>query len=461
MRNEVQVFDIPFPDTTDIERQVIADAVTSDYMFGDVLPLVHVDFFTTTVRKKMWETIIAQYNAGKGITMDIIGPMIGKAFFDEILPKTNFSGGVMAPIEHARLLRDGNAKRRAYFAAATFLQNSTQPQCTEQDILTNIELFTRTIEGPAPLMSEKRLSSVLEDVRAEAKKTQENRDKGRQSRITTGFDYMNRVFYGGFKPGQLIILAARPSVGKTAVMLQMAKAAALAGNPVQVFSLEMTAQELGERLLFSTGKVLPKQISTGCVEWQAYTQAENELKSMALYINDFSRTLDEIVSRLTQAVKQNRCKIAFIDYLGLLQDCLSFGNAKLYQVIAKVTGTLKAVAKRLEIPIVLLCQMNREQAKEKRSPELYDLRDSGSIEQDADIVLMLEPKMENTTKQIFAWLRKHRSGMRDIAFILEPNETYSSFTEQAPQLIGSGTMPEEPNPTQGDIFKNDEEDLPF
>ena len=461
MRNEVQVFDIPFPDTTDIERQVIADAVTSDYMFGDVLPLVHVDFFTTTVRKKMWETIVAQYNAGKGITMDIIGPMIGKAFFDEIIPKTSLSGGVMAPIEHARLLRDGNAKRRAYFAAATFLQNSTQPQSTEQDILTNIELFTRTIEGPAPLMSEKKLSSVLEDVRAEAKKTQENRDKGRQSRITTGFDYMNRVFYGGFKPGQLIILAARPSVGKTAVMLQMAKAAALAGNPVQVFSLEMTAQELGERLLFSTGKVLPKQLSTGCVEWQAYAQAENELKPMALYINDFSRTLDEIVSRLTQAVKQKRCKIAFIDYLGLLQDCLNFGNAKLYQVIAKVTGTLKAVAKRLEIPIVLLCQMNREQAKEKRSPELYDLRDSGSIEQDADIVLMLEPKMENTPKQILAWLRKHRSGMRDIAFVLEPNDTYSAFAEQSPQSIGSEAIPEEPKPTQGDIFQDDEQDLPF
>lgn len=461
MKSEIQVLDIPFPDTTDMERQVIADAVTSDYSFGDVLPLVHVDFFTTTARKKMWETIVAQYNAGKGITMDIIGPMVGKAFFDEILPKTCSSGGVTAPIEHAILLRNGNAKRRAYFAAATFLQQSTQPQSTEQDILTNIELFTQTIEGPAPLMSEKKLSAVLEDIRAEAKKTEENRNHGRQSRITTGFLYMDRIFYGGFKPGQLIILAARPSVGKTAVMLQMAKAAALAGNPVQVFSLEMTAQELGERLLFSTGKVMPKQLSTGCVEWQAYTQAENELKPMALYINDFSRTLDEIVSRMTQAVKQSRCKIAFIDYLGLLQDCLNFGNAKLYQVIARMTGTLKAVSKRLEIPIVLLCQMNREQAREKRSPELYDLRDSGSIEQDADIVLMLEPKLESTPKQIDAWLRKHRSGPRDLAFVLEPNDTFSSFTEQRPRELKDKELPGEPTPTQSSFFLDDDSDLPL
>lgn len=447
MRKEIQVFDIPFPDTTELERQVIADAVTCDYCFGDVFPLIHVDFFTTQERKEMWETIVAQYNAGKGFTIDIIGPMVGKAFYDEILPKTYSSGGVTAPIEHAVLLRNGNAKRRAYFAAATFLQNSVQPQSTEQDIITNIEQLTRTIEGPAPLLSEKKLSAVLEEVRAEARKTEESRNKGRESRITTGFQYMDTIFYGGFKPGQLIILAARPSVGKTAVMLHMAKAAALAGNPVQVYSLEMTAQELGERLLFSTGKVRPKQLSTGCVEWQAYTQAENWLKPMALYINDFSRTLDEIVSRLTQAVKKNRCKIAFIDYLGLLQDCLNFGNAKLYQVIARVTGTLKAVAKRLEIPIVLLCQMNREQAKENRSPQLYDLRDSGSIEQDADIVLMLEPKIDAEQKLIYAWLRKNRSGVRDKAFILEPNETYSSFTEQPPD--------------EEDIVQDNVSDLPY
>lgn len=461
MKEKIQIFDMAFPDTTEIERQVIADAVANDYSLGDVIPLVHPDFFTTTTRRNMWDTIVAQYNAGKGTTIDIVGPMLGKPFIEEVIPYV-VSGAVYAPLEHAAILRNGAAKRRAYYAAATFLQNALLPQTSEQDILTGTELFIHTIEGPSPLMSERKLNKVLEDVRADAKKTEENVEKGRITRITTGFSYMDRVFYGGLKAGQLVILAARPSVGKTAVMLQMAKSAAKAGNPVQVYSLEMTCQELGERMLFSTGKVLPMQITTGRVEWQAYTQAENELKPMPIYINDFSRSMDEIVSRLTQAVKQDRCKIAFIDYLGLMQDCLSFGNAKLYQVIAKITGNLKAVAKRLEIPIVLLCQMNRDQAKENRAPELYDLRDSGSIEQDADIVLMLEPKYSPDKKQLYAWLRKNRSGVRDIAFVLEPNATYSAFSEYPPEQ-GVQEIPEEPKPAQATMFTDQEDtnDLPF
>ena len=213
-------------------------------------------------------------------------------------------------------------------------------------------------------------------------------------------------------------------------MLQMAKTAARSDNPVILFSLEMTCPELCERLLFSTGKVSPFKMANGEVEWQAFLEAENELRPLPIFINDFSRSLDEIVSRLTRAVKQGRCKIAFIDYLGLIQDTLNPGYNKLYQIIAKITGDLKAAAKRLGIPIVLLCQLNRDQAREKRAPELFDLRDSGSIEQDADVVIMLEPRYEEG--RIFAWLRKNRNGKRDLAFVLVPNKTYSAFEEGLP-----------------------------
>ena len=86
MKEKVQIFDMAFPDTTEIERQVIADAVANDYPLGDIIPLVHPDFFTTTTRRNMWDTIVAQYNAGKGTTIDIVGPMLGKPFFEEVIP---------------------------------------------------------------------------------------------------------------------------------------------------------------------------------------------------------------------------------------------------------------------------------------------------------------------------------------------------------------------------------------
>ena len=124
---------------------------------------------------------------------------------------------------------------------------------------------------------------------------------------------------------------------------------------------------------------------------------------------------------------------------------------------------MKAAAKRLDIPVVLLCQMNREAAKEKRAPELFDLRDSGSIEQDADVVFMLESKMA-TEKRLIVWLRKNRAGKKEVGFVLVPNDTYSAFEEGLPvdQLTEPSvpvTLPQSvPEP-----FEQEEvlDDLPF
>lgn len=427
---EIQVLGIPIPDTQDIERLVLADVCASPEMFGDVLTTIHPDMFTSEVRRGMWETMQDLYNRGKSLDMGSIIHAVGlDNFKNEITPMIDQAGGVQASQDHAVALRNGAAKRRAYFAASSFLQNAVQPTTTEAEILESMEGMSRTVEGAAPLQNEKKLAGVLADVKAEIDKTAQAVREGRTRRVTTGYRNMDDVLNGGFKSGQLIILAARPSVGKTALMLQMARAAAQAGDPVQIFSLEMQAEELAERLLFSTGAFHPVQISQGEVTDAMYERAEVQLAPLPMWINDFSRSLDDIVTRLTQAVKQGRCKVAFIDYLGLMSDALNFGNAKLYQVIARITGTMKAVAKRLEIPIILLCQMNREAAREGRSPELFDLRDSGSIEQDADIVLMLENKIASERKLV-AWLRKNRSGKKEIGFVFTPNETYSAFHEE-------------------------------
>lgn len=463
-KTEIQVLDIPIPSTESLERNVLADALTSPELLGDIIPVIHPDFFTNEERRGIWDAIVTRYNKGDeiGFTMAVDLP----AIITEVLPYSDGAGMSETPYR-AQQLRDGAAKRRAYFAAAQFIQESITPGRSEQDIFTSVERFARAIEGPAPLQGEVKLSDVLEEVKDEIRRTEKAISSGKTIRVTSGFKYMNIALNGGFKSGQLIILAARPSVGKTALMLQMAKAAAVEGNPVQVFSLEMQADELGERLLYSTGQVRPFQVNNGQVEWQAFGYAENMLAPLPFYINDFSRSLDEIVSRLTQAVKKGRCKVAYIDYLGLMQDALNFGTAKLYQVIARITGTLKAVAKRLEIPIVLLCQLNRDAAREDRAPQLFDLRDSGSIEQDADVVLMLESKMA-TEKKLHVWLRKNRAGKKEVCFVLAPNDTYSAFLEENPILPDNEEM-KEPQPQQTAIFikdpaaeaLDDDNDMPF
>ena len=452
--------DLPLPSTTDLERQLLADMVASPDMLGDVIPMLHRSFFTSEARRSIWDVIVDHYNRGLGLDVFTISSLTGEAYMREVLPFMGDAGGTITCTQHASLLRSAATKRRAYQAAAAFITETLRPENTEADILAKLADFAAQVEGPVPMKSDVPLSSVLRDVRGELEENEQRKARGENLRISTGFRYLDGAINGGFKGGQLVILAARPSVGKTAVMLQMAKNAATSRVPVEVFSLEMTNAELGERLLFSTGMVMPYQIAQADVQWAQYKQAEQQLEPLPLYINDFSRSLDDIIARMTQAVKQGRCGIAFIDYLGLIQETLNTGNVKLYQIISKITGTLKAVAKRLDIPIVVLCQINRDMVKEKRSPMLQDLRDSGSIEQDADIVIMLEPRQE---EKIFAWLRKNRSGKKDLAFTLKHNSSYSTFEEEAPYApVNQPNIKDLLNSQdEDDDEENEDETIPF
>ncbi len=466
MKTQTEILDIPFPETAELERQIIADVIASPEMMGDVLPLIHEDFFTKTSRRDIWHTIVSQYNKGLSFDMVTIANETGRAFFDESIPMIGDAGGVLGVLSHAAQLRTGAARRRAYFAATTFLTSAVAPHTSEADILASVEAFASTVQGPAPLQTEARLGDAIQETRKDLEETKRCEAKGERLRISSGFHYLDDALGGGWKPGQLVILAARPSVGKTSVMLHMAKQAATTGNPAYIVSMEMTVSELSEKFLLSTGKVRPRDITHGPYDFTLFDEAAGELSPLPVLINDYSRTLDEVVARITQAVKQGKCKIAFIDYLGLFQDCFAFGgNIKLYQVISKITGTLKAVAKRLGIPIILLCQLNREQAREKRAPELFDLRDSGSIEQDSDIVIMLESKPEEG--RIIAWLRKNRGGRRvtregaGLGYILVPNDTFSAFEEGLP--VGELQDPASTvyHPDEHHEPVEEQQDLPF
>lgn len=466
----VQIFDIPFPDTWDIERQVLADAISAPEFLGDVFPAMHPDFFTSETRRRIWDKIAEKYNLGETIDMSVMLSAFGKDFHEEVLPKMGALPGMLEVTAHVAALRSGAARRRAYIAAVQYLQMAVSNAAEEQDIIAGAEDFAAQVEGPSPLQTETTLAAAIKAVREDVHAAEKAAAEGKSIRVATGFEMLDIAIGSGFKPGQLVVLAARPGVGKTSIMIHLAKNAARSGNPVYISTLEMTDGELAEKFLYSTGRVRPYEVSHGSVKWDEFDVADEELKHLPIIINQFSRTLEQIIGRITQAVKQGRCKVAMIDYLGLVQDCTMLGGGvKLYQVIAKITGTLKAVAKRLGIPIVLLCQLNRDQVRENRHPELFDLRDSGSIEQDADIVLMLE--REKDSRSIIAWLRKNRNGRNvdenghDIGFRLLPNETYSAFEELGPVHDNDLPAPEplarplpEPVTTREEEF---EDNLPF
>lgn len=427
--NTIQLADIPLPATDVLERQVIADAISNPDLIGEVSLIINEDSFSDENRKYLWRTLIWMYSSRKPIDMVSVFQLCGKIYIDEIQSRQLEVATATTFLSHAQLLHIAETKRRAYFAALTIVQQSASPQTSEDEIFGAADKLSRVIQGERQTSAEAPLDAVLSTVADETEKEQQEAMEGRSVKVSTSIPALDFLLFGGFGRGQLIVLAARPSVGKTALMLQFAKTAAKSGRPAVIFSLEMTKEELGKRLLFSTGLVSPKDIAGKNVDWNRFENARSEVNSLPIYINDESRMLEAILSRITSSVNQGKCGIAFIDYLSLIPLDKS-SKASTAQQIGYITHELKNLAKRTRIPIVILVQLNRDFAKEGDSsaPQLYHLKDSGDIEQDADVVLMLA----NSGDNLDLWVRKNRNFKKNLKITLRPNETYSHFTESAP-----------------------------
>jgi replicative DNA helicase len=334
--------------------------------------------------------------------------------------------------------------------------NASGTNSTAQDLIGWASNFADNLRKNAePNGGRQHISSVLNDLGTQVEEKMKEKAEGKVLRTPTGFYTLDRMTYGGFNAGNLVILAARPSVGKTAVMLQMARTAAIVGKTVNIYSLEMTNTELAQRFLYATEHITPGQMASADVDWQSFEVASAQYASKPIYLSDSLFAEDEIIANITLNNQSGKCDIVFIDYLGLVM----YANSKelLSNQIASFTKRLKKVAKACKIPIVLLCQLNRSSASEKRPPQLYDLRDSGSIEQDADIVLMLERATENLDgRDVNMWVRKNRQGIAgDIKVEIEGNDTFTAFKDK--------NEPTPPPPMTGhwksDFDNND--DIPF
>ena len=435
----LQLNDLPFPDSTEIERQVLTDASNNYETLQEIMPVVNRDMFTDKDRVKIWDTIVDLFNNGQQVAPLAVMQRCINEYRVEVAMRNYIPSTPSVMMENAILLRNVAKRRVAYSSALQFIREAIDLRAGELDLYSSLESMSAEIQGEDSPTGSRKLAQVLTEVEAHIKERAEAKDAGR---VTSGFQLLDEILYGGFEAGNLVILAARPGIGKTATMLQMAVGAARTKKAVQVFSMEMICEDLANRIIFSTNQVEPREVFTGRLENpDSFRSVVQDLSTLLLWINDYSSTLSDIVSQITINNKKGRCDIAFIDYLGRFQDELD-NKVPLYQAIGKITGRLKSLAKRLRIPIVLLCQLNRESAKEDRAPQLYDLRDSGSIEQDADIALMLQSvpyivdkfegeKKTNTEERtrLIMWLRKHRQGWKNDGLVLEPNSSYSRFTE--------------------------------
>ncbi|EIQ00875.1 replicative DNA helicase [Opitutaceae bacterium TAV1] len=248
-------------------------------------------------------------------------------------------------------------------------------------------------------------------------------NRGTLEGLSSGYPDIDR-FTSGMKPDELFILSGRPSCGKTALALNIAENVAmpLRGDPVGVlvFSLEMPALALTKRLLATRSKVSHEMLKAGLIkrggaEWARVESVANELRCASLFIDDQpSPTVMEIRAKARRVHMRHGVGLVVVDYLQLVSALDP--KALREQQVAEASRGLKALARELGVPVLVLCQLNRSAERENRAPRLSDLRESGSIEQDADVVLMLSrPKDADDKFQVAGdvmdlFIAKNRNG---------------------------------------------------
>ena len=424
---------VTFPDTRSLERQVLADLISNPDMIGPARGLVSRDMFSDEEFQKAWDTINVMANEGVSIDLSTVGARINRNTLMSLL-KSN-PALTLGTMDHCGALVEMATRRLVFSRCYNIMTMAGNPGTAYSELLSMPGELVADLTGR---VRKGATTQSISEVLNEWANGLQDRATGKRSRIPTGIPGLDDAIFGGWTGGNLIVMSARPSVGKSAIMLQMAIEAGKAGFPATVYSLEMPNAETGQRLGCSTGEVRPqdfaddeaiKHLDWGCIE-----RAIARLEGLPVSFNSKLRTMDEICNDIILQHQCGRCDIAFVDHLHIIAG----NNNKLttYQQITERTRRFKLLAMECGIPIVLLCQLNRMSEMENRAPDLRDLRDSGSIEQDADIVLMLARHTNvRADPNIDMWVRKNRQGKADFGIGLtgDVSRGFTVFYKREPE----------------------------
>ena len=421
---------VRMPESRNLECQVLADLVSNPDMLPVVRATINRDMFTNPGFQKAWDILNGMVNDGVTIDISTVGTRVDRETLTAILEPT--PGLSRETMDHCGALVETATRRLIITRLHNIMAKAGNPGFD----------FSRLLSMPGELVAElsgrvrpgTSTQSVQEVMNEWANDLQE-RATGTRSRIPTGIPNLDRVVFGGWNGGNLIVLSARPSVGKSAVMLQMAVEASRAGFPAVIYSLEMPGVEIGQRLGCSTGEIRQRDVADDKalkhLEWERVERAIGHFDNLPLSINTRFRTLDEICNDIMLQHQRGRCEVAFIDHLHIISG--ADNRLTTYQQIAERTRRFKLLAMDCGIPVVLLCQLNRMSETENRPPELRDLRDCGTIEQDGDIVLMMSRHTNvKTDPDVDMWVRKNRQGKCDLCVELNGDESrgFTVFRER-------------------------------
>ncbi|MCE3046826.1 replicative DNA helicase [Helicobacter kayseriensis] len=379
-----------------IERSVLATIFFNPDTFEDVSSVLQTKDFHDPFLKMIFEAMQKQHEAQKPIDPDLLLPLLSQ---NKIFNEEEFlSILALAPLVNLEFylqeIRNASLKRSLYAMANNIAQSSQDQNKDAQEVLEEAERELYELSSHGELkdfrQSEEIVQSTLsliQDIKA--------RGNNLLIGLNTGFAELNRITTG-FNPGELIIIGARPSMGKTTFVLNMVQKFLVSGKGVAFFSLEMQAEHLMLRMLSSSTSIPLQRLRVGDLsseEWSNLSQTSDHTAKLPLYIDDNSFvSITQLRSKMRKLKsKQPDLGVCIVDYLQLMSGSKKGGGeAKRQEEISEISRGLKILARELEIPIIALSQLNRMlESRDDKRPQLSDLRESGAIEQDADIILFL------------------------------------------------------------------------
>ncbi|MDT7831715.1 replicative DNA helicase [Flavobacteriaceae bacterium S356] len=384
------------PQAVDLEEAVLGAMMIDKKGIDDVIDILHPDAFYEVKHQEVYRVIFELFQESKPIDLltvsnqlkkngklDIVG---GDFYLIRLTQKVASS----AHIEfHARIILQKYIQRKLISISSDIIENAYDETSDVFDLLDNAEakLFEVT-QGNLKKSSE----GAGDLVKQALKKIQDISNQEGMSGLATGFTKLDALT-SGWQPSDLVIIAARPGMGKTAFVISMAKNMAIDfDHPVAVFSLEMSSVQLITRMISSETGLTSEKLRKGNLEpheWEQLNVKVKKLSDAPIFIDDTpSLSIFDLRAKARRLVSQHGVKIIVIDYLQLMTAGNTGKGGNREQEISTISRNLKALAKELSIPVIALSQLSRavETRGGSKRPLLSDLRESGAIEQDADIV---------------------------------------------------------------------------
>jgi replicative DNA helicase len=469
--NEMLFGKLP-PQAKDIESAILGAIMVESNKLSDVLDIIQTpECFYVDANKRIYNAIRSLFDKGTPIDFMTVCEelkrtseleIVGGYYYVTSLTKDVISTSHVE--EHARIVMQKFIMRELIRMSGEVISDAYEDSTDVFDLLDKAESNLYEITDKH---LRKNFNSISNIVMNTFKEIQENKNKNEDiTGIPSGFKDLDKLT-GGWQKTDLIILAARPAVGKTAFALNLVMNAAMSKSkptPVAFFSLEMSAGQLVKRMLSATTEVMLEKISKGNLEEYEIVQLQqrmSRLSEAAIFIDDQAAlNIFELRAKCRRLKQRHDLGMVIIDYLQLMTASIDKGGNR-EQEISKISRELKALAKELEIPIIALSQLNRsvESRGTSKVPQLSDLRESGAIEQDADMVMFLYRPDYYTTSggssnpnevasvagETWINVAKHRNGQTDVVKVVA-ELAYQKFNDMPNMEVKYGAA----NLAQGD-----------